>query len=123
MYSCSVAHSNTCDFVELYSCIVFRACFGAGRAGGRHGSGDVHQTCLGGNTALECESDLECRVDSSGTETSTRRATPPSENTHFTEKYSRSKAGSYLRLIDFVCHSTVGSREKKKKKPTRVVEL
>jgi len=35
---------------------------------------------------------------------------------YFTEKCSGSEAGSYLRLIDFVCHSTLGWRVIKKKK-------
>ena len=41
------------------------------------------------------------------------------ENNYFTEMFSGSEAGSYLRLIDFVYHSTLGSRvikQKKKKK-------
>jgi len=39
-----------------------------------------------------------------------------SENNYFTEMCSGSEAGSYLRLIDFVCHSTLGLRVIKKKK-------
>jgi len=35
---------------------------------------------------------------------------------YFTEMCSGSEAGSYLRLIDFVYHSTLGSRVMKKKK-------
>jgi len=35
---------------------------------------------------------------------------------HFTEMCSGSEAGSYLRLIDFVYHSTLGVRVIKKKK-------
>jgi len=45
--------------------------------------------------------------------------TPPSsqfENNYFTEMSSGSEAGSYLRLIDFVYHSTLGLRVIKKKK-------
>jgi len=38
------------------------------------------------------------------------------ENNCFTEMCSGSEAGSYLRLIDFVCHSTLGLRVIKKKK-------
>ena len=39
-----------------------------------------------------------------------------SENNYFTEMCSESKAGSYLRLTDFVCHSILGSRVLKEKK-------
>jgi len=43
------------------------------------------------------------------------------ENIYFTEMCSGSEAGSYLRLVDFVCHSTLGLGEiKKKKKKQRV---
>ena len=46
-----------------------------------------------------------------------------SENNYFTETCSGSKAGSYLRLIDFVHHSTLGLREiKTKKKSSRLEE-
>jgi len=38
------------------------------------------------------------------------------ENSYFTETCSGSEAGSYLRLIDFVYHSTLGLRVIKKKK-------
>ena len=38
------------------------------------------------------------------------------ENNYFTEMCSGSEAGSYLRLIDSVYHSTIGSRVIKKKK-------
>jgi len=38
------------------------------------------------------------------------------ENNYFTEMCSGSEAGSYLRLIDFVYHSTLGLRVIKKKK-------
>ena len=38
------------------------------------------------------------------------------ENNYFTETCSGSGAGSYLRLIDFVYHSTLGLRVIKKKK-------
>ena len=38
------------------------------------------------------------------------------ENNYFTEMCSGSEAGSYLRLIDFVHHSTVGLKVIKKKK-------
>jgi len=38
------------------------------------------------------------------------------KNNYFTEMCSGSEAGSYLRLIDFVYHSTLGSRAIKKKK-------
>jgi len=43
------------------------------------------------------------------------------ENNYFTEMCSGSEEGSYLRLIDFVYHSTLGWRViKKKKKKTAV---
>ena len=35
---------------------------------------------------------------------------------YFTEMCSGSEAGSYLRLIDFVCHSTLGLRVIKKRR-------
>ena len=38
------------------------------------------------------------------------------ENTYLTEMCSGSEAGSYLRLIDFVYHSTLGLRVIKKKR-------
>ena len=38
---------------------------------------------------------------------------------YFTEMCSGSEAGSYLRLIDFVYHSTLGLRVTKKKKKLR----
>ena len=38
------------------------------------------------------------------------------ENNYFTEMCSGSEAGSYLKLIDFVYHSTLGLRVIKKKK-------
>ena len=38
------------------------------------------------------------------------------KNNYFTEMCSGSEAGSYVRLIDFVYHSTLGLRVKKKKK-------
>ena len=38
------------------------------------------------------------------------------ENNYFTAMCSGSEAGSYLRLIDFVYHSTLGLRVKKKKR-------
>ena len=41
--------------------------------------------------------------------------TPPCCGYHFTEMCSGSEAGSYLRLIDFVYHSTLGLRVIKKK--------
>ena len=40
-------------------------------------------------------------------------------NDYFTEMCSGSEAGSYLRLIDFVYHSTLGLRVIKKKRPRR----
>ena len=40
-----------------------------------------------------------------------------SENNYFTEMCNGSEAGSYLRLIDFVYHSTLGVRVIKKKTP------
>ena len=36
------------------------------------------------------------------------------KNNYFTEMYSGSEAGSYLRLVDFVYHSTLGLRVRKK---------
>ena len=42
-----------------------------------------------------------------------------SENNYFTETCSGSDAGSYLRLIDFVYHSTLGLRVIKKEKYRR----
>ena len=39
----------------------------------------------------------------------------PGPVTYFTEVYSGSEAGSYLRLIDFVYHATLGLRVLKKK--------
>jgi len=49
------------------------------------------------------------------------------ENNYFTEMCSDSEAGSYLRLIDFVYHSTLGLRVIKKKKksvpPDRVFAM
>ena len=42
-------------------------------------------------------------------------------NKHFAERRSGSEAGSYLRLIDFVYHATLGLRGiKKKKEETKV---
>ena len=38
------------------------------------------------------------------------------ENNYFTEMYSGSEAGSYLRLIDFEYHSTLGLRVIMKKR-------
>ena len=38
------------------------------------------------------------------------------QSNYFTEMCSGSEAGSYLRLIDFVYHSTLGLRVRKKKK-------
>ena len=38
------------------------------------------------------------------------------ENNYFTEMCNGSEAGSYVRLIDFVYHSTLGSRVMKKKR-------
>ena len=40
------------------------------------------------------------------------------ENNHFTELCSGSEAGSYLRLIDFVYHSTLGLTVIKKERDT-----
>jgi len=50
----------------------------------------------------------------------TRICSSQFENNYFTEMCSGSEAGSYLRLIDFVYHSTLGLRviKKKKKKTT-----
>ena len=41
------------------------------------------------------------------------------ENNYYTEMCSGSEVGSYLRLIDFVYHSTLGLRVIKKKKRLR----
>jgi len=41
---------------------------------------------------------------------------PRFENNYFTEMCSGSEEGSYLRLIDFLYHSTLGLRVMKKKK-------
>ena len=38
------------------------------------------------------------------------RVRSQSDNNYFTEMCSGSEAGSYLRLIDFMCHSTLGLR-------------
>ena len=43
------------------------------------------------------------------------------ENNHFTEMCSGFEAGSYLRLIDFVYHSTLGLRVIKKKKKKSIL--
>jgi len=43
---------------------------------------------------------------------------PRTENKYFTEMCSGSESGSYLRLIDFVYHSTLRLRVIKKKKRT-----
>ena len=40
------------------------------------------------------------------------------KNNYLTEMCSGSEAGSYLRFIDFVCHSTLGLSVIKKKKKT-----
>jgi len=42
------------------------------------------------------------------------------ENNYFTEMCSGSEAGSYLRLIGFVYHSTLGLRRIKKKRRVRL---
>ena len=47
---------------------------------------------------------------------STDRYSSQIKNNYFTEMCSGSEAGSYLRLIDFVYHSTLGLRVLKKKK-------
>jgi len=58
---------------------------------------------------------LWCELVNSGAETS--MASPTQfENNYFTEMCSGSDAGSYLRLIFFVFHSTLGLRIMKKKK-------
>jgi hypothetical protein len=41
-------------------------------------------------------------------------------NNYFAEMYGISEAGSYLRLIDFVYHSTLGLRVIKKRKHFRM---
>ena len=45
-----------------------------------------------------------------------RDSTSQSENNYFTEMRSGSEAGSYLRLIYFVYHSTLGLRVIKKRR-------
>jgi len=45
------------------------------------------------------------------------------ENNYFTEMCSGSEAGSYLKLIDFVYHSTLGLRVIKKKRVDRFVPV
>jgi len=45
---------------------------------------------------------------------------PQCKNSYFTKMCSGSEAGSYLRLIDFVYHSTLGLRVIKKKKHLRI---
>ena len=45
--------------------------------------------------------------------------TSQSENNYFAEMRSGSEAGSHLRLIDFVYHSTLGFRVIKKKKKNK----
>ena len=54
-----------------------------------------------------------------------RLATTPSTNNYFTDMSSGSEAGSYLRLVDFVYHSTLGLRviEKKTKQKRMGVRL
>ena len=47
----------------------------------------------------------------------------PFENNYFTEMCSGSEAGSYLRLIDFVYHSSLGLRVLKKKAESWVEDL
>ena len=49
-------------------------------------------------------------------EQSLHRCSSQFKNNCFTEMCSGSEAGSYLRLIDFVYHSTLGLRVIKKKK-------
>jgi len=41
---------------------------------------------------------------------------PQFENNYFTEMCSGSEAGSYVRLVDFVYHSTLGLRVIKKRR-------
>jgi len=50
------------------------------------------------------------------TETELGLQRPQFENNYFTEMCCGSEAGSYLRLMDFVYHSTLGLRVIKKKK-------
>ena len=45
------------------------------------------------------------------------------ENNYFTEMCSGSEAGSYLRLIDFLYHSTLGLRVIKKRKKNSLVHV
>ena len=45
-----------------------------------------------------------------GPESCTDRYSSQFENNYFTETCSGSEAGSYLRLVDFECHSTIGLR-------------
>ena len=54
---------------------------------------------------------------------SRHRGSSQFENNYFTEMCSGSEAGSYLRLVYFVYHSTLGLRVIKKKKQGRAGSL
>jgi len=53
-------------------------------------------------------------------ETTTDRCSSQFENNYFTEMCSGSEAGSYLRLIDWMYHSTLGLKVIKKKKKSQM---
>jgi len=56
--------------------------------------------------------DLSGQVQNEGTD----RSSSQFENNYFTEMCSGSEAGSYLRLVDLVYHSTIGLRVIKKRR-------
>jgi len=62
------------------------------------------------------ESEVRCWTLTMMRNRSSAGARTQFENKYFTEMCSGSEAGSYLRLIDFVYHSTLGLRVIKKKK-------
>jgi len=63
-----------------------------------------------------CSTRKACAAGASGLSRTFQVDPGESENNYFTEMCSGSEAGSYLRLIDFVYHSTLGLRVIKKKK-------
>jgi len=76
------------------------------------------------HTIMSCRrcppSRAQLRFSPASTATTTsRRYSSQFENNYLTEICSGSEAGSYLRLIDFVYHSTLGLRLIKKKKRRR----
>ena len=66
--------------------------------------------------AVEQHDSTTDHSENSETESCTDRSSSQFENNYFTEMCSGSEAGAYLRLIDFVYHSTLGFRVIKKKK-------